>query len=555
MVSLFGKARAAGTSARDDDAQVWSRFAELPGAVGIKIRQHLALRPDLIVDEARRRAYLELTDRGAREALDWHTEVRPIVERALAPDQQHRLVWVDPSPAGVASLAQVHRGRLDDGRSVAIKVLRPGIEAEVAQGIAALREVARELEHQHALPTRSAEELVGEIQEWLARELDLRHEADNLQRFREMLAGSAIVCVPRVYDELGTARPERAQADPPRPGDEVAAPRGARVLMLEFLDGVSFSDLLRWIASGRDTVLRARGLDREALARNLLEAMLEQVFLHRHFHADTHPGNLLALPGNRIGFVDFGLVDVIDPRFGRRIHRYLSAIYTDDVDSMLLGLKGVLLPTEDASWVTFQERFFDVHRAYRRGGASDGGSSSGRYISAVLSAARTSGYRIPVGILSMLRALYAADYIAHQLAPDVDLARVGAGFLARNQWRLVAGLLQPDELQGELFHTVDMLRDGTRSGYRLLSALADEQLTVRVENVESPQTRRLADARAQLISLSLAAVGVCVVLAAILAGWAAQPPLLLAALCALPAVGLGGLLWGIARTWARLSRR
>lgn len=191
-----------------------------------------------------------------------------------------------------ASIAQAHRAVMRDGRVVAVKVLRPGIERRVAKDIGAMRLGAR-LAEALAPPLRRMEPraLVETVARALALELDMRLEASAASELGEIMQGDGFMRAPAVVWE-GV---------------------GKRVLTLEWAQGSPMSDL---------AALDQPGLDRKALATNLIRGFLSQALDHGAFHADLHEGNLFCAPPGRIMAVDFGIVG----RIGADERRYLAEI-------------------------------------------------------------------------------------------------------------------------------------------------------------------------------------------------------------------------------------
>lgn len=195
-------------------------------------------------------------------------------------------------PVGAASLAQAHDARLHDGRRVAVKVLRPGIELRVAADSAVLTLAARLLER-WAIPVRRLEPVA--FAETVIRatelELDLRLEAAGADELAEVMAKDGYMDAPKVV----------------WPGV------GKRVLTMEWVAGLPLSN---------DAALEQPGLDRKTLADNLTRAFLAQALDHGVFHADLHEGNLFCSASARIHAVDFGIIG----RLGAPERRYLAEI-------------------------------------------------------------------------------------------------------------------------------------------------------------------------------------------------------------------------------------
>lgn len=195
-------------------------------------------------------------------------------------------------PVAAASLAQAHQASLVDGRRVAVKVLRPGIERRVAADSATLTLAARVLERwvppaRRLEPVKFAETVVRATE----LELDLRLEAAGADELSEVMAKDGYMAVPKVVWE-GV---------------------GKRVLTMEWAAGVPLST---------PEALEQPGLDRKALADNLTRAFLAQALDHGVFHADLHEGNLFAAAPDRLYAVDFGIIG----RLGPAERRYLAEI-------------------------------------------------------------------------------------------------------------------------------------------------------------------------------------------------------------------------------------
>ena len=146
---------------------------------------------------------------------------------------------------------------------------------------------------------------VDETAEWMKQELDLGRELTNMSRLRSLAEGDPRQAIPRPYPNLS----------------------GRRVLTASFIRGVPVTEML---VKRDGTRRQRRGAHRDVFARTLMWSCLTQIFRYRFFHADLHPGNLIALRRGRIGFVDFGLCDTIDDTVRKKQLRYLSALYRSD---------------------------------------------------------------------------------------------------------------------------------------------------------------------------------------------------------------------------------
>jgi ubiquinone biosynthesis protein len=257
------------------------------GPVAIKLGQFLSTRGDVFGA-----AFAEDLSRLKDRLAPFPTaEARAEVERALGRPLEALFLSFEDTVAA-ASLAQAHRARLLDGRQVAVKVLRPGIERRVAADAAALRLAAR-LTAAWIPAARRLEPraFAATVERALRLELDLRFEAAGADELREAMAADGFMSAPNIVWE-GVAR---------------------RVITLEWAQGAPLSD---------GAALDGPGVDRRRLADNLIRAFLSQALDHGVFHADLHEGNLFVEPPATLTAVDFGIVG----RLGAAERRYLAEI-------------------------------------------------------------------------------------------------------------------------------------------------------------------------------------------------------------------------------------
>jgi ubiquinone biosynthesis protein len=275
-------------------------FEEL-GPTFIKLGQMLSAREDLLPPE------------WTTELAQLHSNVAPLpydaiaatVERALGAAPSDVFLDIEREPSGSASIAQVHRARLPDGRQVVLKVRRPDIEAKLEADLRLLSHVAQLVESELAEARRyQPVRVVEEFRRSLTRELDLAAEARNIERFARHFKDDPYVLIPRVY------------------------PQWTSPLMnvQEHIDGTAAED---------PAALARAGLDAKLLVQRGADAVLKMILEHGFFHADPHPGNVIYLPGNRIAMIDFGMVGRLSPTRRWQIVDLLAGISRHDEQPML----------------------------------------------------------------------------------------------------------------------------------------------------------------------------------------------------------------------------
>jgi predicted unusual protein kinase regulating ubiquinone biosynthesis (AarF/ABC1/UbiB family) len=224
-------------------------------------------------------------------------------------------------PVASASIGQVHRARLLDGRPVAVKVQYPEIEEIVRIDLRTLQRIFRLAAR--LAPNYGLEQVYREIRDMVLQELDFREEARNSARIASNFEGHADLVFPTVIGQLSTAR----------------------VLTTEWLEGIKINDVLR---------LDAAGVDRKALAKRVVSAYCKQIFSDGVYHADPHPGNILVQPGtngapDRVVFLDFGAVAQVSDRMRRGMASFVQGAIARDNRKVLRAMRemGFLSRTAD----------------------------------------------------------------------------------------------------------------------------------------------------------------------------------------------------------------
>ncbi len=279
------------------------------GPTFVKFGQILSNRPDLVP--------LELT--FELEKLQDHvphmseTMAKSVVEAELNNKVEHLFAWFEPIPFASASVAQVHKVTLHSGKRIALKIQRPGIYEVIIEDIKVMYRIAHLIERR--IPSLKSFDPVGLVKNFEAsilKELDFIHESINVQRFYNNLAKDnsleQFARAPKVYQEFTTSK----------------------VLALEFISGIKIDKIEE---------LKSHDIDIKVTARRLAISFFKQIFEYGFFHADPHPGNLLVLPNNHIGYLDFGMMGSMLPRDILIFGKLFIAINNKDVKKLIRVLQ------------------------------------------------------------------------------------------------------------------------------------------------------------------------------------------------------------------------
>jgi aarF domain-containing kinase len=243
------------------------------------------------------------------------------VERELGAPLLEVFAEFAPAPIASASLAQVHRARLHDGRVVAVKVQYPEIEAIVRVDLQNIRLLARI--GGRLLRDFDLAPIIDELSTNIPLELDFINEGHNAEATAHNFADRDDIIVPGIYWEYTTKR----------------------VLTMEFVHGVKITDM---------AAMDAAGIDRQAVAGLLAESYVQQIFTHGFFHADPHPGNLFVRPGPKLVIVDFGLAKQLSPGFLQGFVRLTAALITADSAAVAQAFRDLGFRTRYADDAAFE---------------------------------------------------------------------------------------------------------------------------------------------------------------------------------------------------------
>ncbi len=270
------------SQARYRAKQLTDLLVEL-GPAFVKAGQALSTRPDIIpvvLLEELSQLQDQLPGFSGDKAME-------LIEKDLDKNIKDIFSKIDKEPISAASLGQVHKAILKDGEVVAVKVQRPGLREQITLDLYIVRNIAIWLKNNIGLIRSDLVALIDELGKRVFEEMDYINEAENAEKFRDMHQKNIKIAVPKIYREL-TSR---------------------RVLTMEWIEGTKLTNL--------DDVKKL-GIDPDEMIDIGVQCSLEQLLEHGFFHADPHPGNLLALEDGRLCYLDFGMMSEVsrDSRSG-----------------------------------------------------------------------------------------------------------------------------------------------------------------------------------------------------------------------------------------------
>ncbi|HSL23711.1 MAG TPA: AarF/UbiB family protein [Vicinamibacterales bacterium] len=375
-------------------------FEDLGGSF-VKFGQMLALQPDIVSLEYCDELF-NLLDRMAPFPYEF---VEQVFREELGQSPSDLFDHFDPVPLATASIGQVHAAVLH-GRKVAVKVQRPGVEADFDGD---LRLLVLAMRFIRRLQVRSLYWVLdpgGEFISWTREELDYRREARYAERLRRNAEFNPQERVPAIVWELTTRR----------------------TLVMEFMSGMTVLDYLRALTTGDEWTtyrLRADGFDPNLFARHIIDNFLGDAFQYGVFHADLHPANLLVLPQNVVGYVDFGITGVLS-RYSRRHLVEMTLAYTRaDVRGMADAYFKLVTYRSDADPDLFRRLLAETSQDWYEEGEAETVFRKNFTLVMLdfLTLSRKAGIGPERDVVKYIRSTIAADGLITRFAPGFSVGR------------------------------------------------------------------------------------------------------------------------------------
>lgn len=381
------------------------------GPTFIKLGQALSMRPDFVSVEL----INELSKLQDMVPPYDFSEIQVIIEIELKRKTDEIFDCFETTPIASASIGQVYKARLKDGREVAVKVQRPGLDKLISVDLGIMYHLASLVEKNiEEISFTRPIKIVEEFSRIIAKELDYNIEAKHLERFAQNFTDDPTIHIPEVYRSLTSKR----------------------VLTMEFLYGTKVSDIAR---------LDKAGVDKKQITCCGATILLRQIFDHGFFHSDPHSGNIFILANNVIGMLDFGQVGAVD--------KQSREDFVDLIDSVVH--QNSFKATRQLLKITYWDKKPDTRRLEK-----DVADFVGNHLHNTLKDLNISillqdllnivsryKLRIPPDIFLMMKALGTIEGIARQLDPDFDMIEQATPFIQQIKFER----LTPQRLSDDLY--------------------------------------------------------------------------------------------------------
>jgi predicted unusual protein kinase regulating ubiquinone biosynthesis (AarF/ABC1/UbiB family) len=449
------------------DAQALAEALESMGPTFVKLGQLLSTRADLL-PPTYLRALARLQERVEPFPFE---DVARIVRHELGARISNAFRSFDERPIAAASLGQVHRAEMRDGRQVVVKVQRPDVREGILDDMEAIEELATLADnHTDAGRRLGFTDMVAEFRKSLLDELDYRKEAANLETLGGNLAHNELIVVPAPVHDYTT-------------------------------DVVLTMDYVAGSAIGNISNVGMTEVDGPCLANALFEAYLDQFLVDGFFHADPHPGNVVVTDDGRLGLIDLGMVGHLEPPMQEELVKLLLAIGdgrgTDAADvAIRMGRR-----LEDFDEAGYRRRIVEIVTSQTSTAMAK--VQAGAVITSLTQSAAESGLRLPAELTMVGKALLNLDEIARTLDPSFDpnaaIRRASAELVRK---KLLQGA-SPANLMNAALEAKEFAERLPRQLNNVLDALASGQFTINVQGIDEREIMRSAQKLANRVTAGL----------------------------------------------------
>lgn len=390
------------------------------GGTFLKLGQLLSVRPDLIPPEYCDE-FSKLQD--SVPPMPFH-EVQKVIEEEFKRPVKKVFRSFEAVPIAAASIAQVHKATLRNGKTVAVKVQRPEVPDLISSDLDIMKFFAEKIRKHLHPDVFDPVQIVAEFEQYTKAELDFMQEAHNLEIFSANFKGSKIVKIPGVQKEHSTSR----------------------VLTMEFISGMELRHYTK-------APLRQRKI----LVRRIAEAVLKQIFVDGTFHADPHPGNIIVSGNNVVAFVDFGIVGNIDDILKEKLKDLFIGLIHKDLEQISKGLISMNFAPRTVDEPQLREDLRLALGKYYN--AEIGKINISQLFNECISVAKRHRIRLPKNFVLLGKSLVTLEGIGKEYDPGFNLVEVAKPF--------VEGLVK--ERLKEKLNPVHLLEQAAADSQKLIS--------------------------------------------------------------------------------------
>ncbi|MFA1818827.1 ABC1 kinase family protein [Virgibacillus oceani] len=367
-------------------------FMEELGPTFVKLGQFASTRADVLPKDI----IIELEKLQSNVAPFPSNEAKEILEEELEESVEYLFSEFHETPVAAASIGQVHYAVLKTGEPVAIKIQRPNIQDNVKTDLEILKDIAKIAEKRLEIAARyNIVEIIDEFSKSLKAELDYLNEGRNSEKIKEQFKGDSYIHIPEVFWDYTTNR----------------------ILTTEFITGTKLENVQQ---------LEMKGHDPSIIAEQVVEAMFHQIFIEGFFHGDPHPGNIMALPGGKTVFIDFGSVGRITSEMKDSLSMFVIALRRQHTDGIIKAINRMGMVPEDVDLnklnkdvEKLRDKYYDIPLSH---------VSLGDAINELFTVAYNHHIRIPADLTLLGRAFLTIEGMVERMDPELSIIKMAEPF-------------------------------------------------------------------------------------------------------------------------------
>lgn len=385
-------------------------FEEL-GPTFIKMGQFASTRSDVLPEDIIQELE-KLQDQVPPQPFQ---EVKEVIEQELGTTTDQLFKEFHEVPLGSASIGQVHYAVLKSGEKVAVKIQRPNIEQVIKTDLEVLQQLAVLAEYRLDWAARyQIKGIVDEFSKALLAELDYKLEGRNADKIAKQFTEDPTIRIPDIYTDYSTKK----------------------VLTMEYIEGIKLNKIEE---------LHQKGYDTKVLAERFTHAVFHQIFIKGFFHGDPHPSNISALPGDKILFMDFGMVGRLTPEMKNHFGTLVIALMRQSSDGIIKAITRMGLVPEDVDIRLLREDVDQLRDKYYDVPLSQ--VSIGEPVNDLFTIAHQYHIQIPSELTLLGKTLLTMEGIVEKLDPDLSIVKMAEPFGRQ----LLRERYNPKNLAGSFF--------------------------------------------------------------------------------------------------------
>jgi ubiquinone biosynthesis protein len=368
------------------------KFLEELGPTFIKLGQIASTRRDLIPEHM----IIELAKLQDNVPPCSYDQIRKIIENELGGKLETIFAEFDEVPLATASIGQVHQAKLHTNETVAVKIQRPNIRPNVETDLEILHDLVKLMEVKLGWARKyRLGEILSEFAKSLRNELDYYIEGNNCEKFAKQFSNKKDVVIPKIFWDYSTKT----------------------VLTMEYIQGIKVNDL---------KAIDQHGYHSKIIAERLTNAMLHQILIEGTFHGDPHPGNVLILPGEKIGFIDFGNVGRLGSDLKNQFATLVISLKSGSTDGVIRAISQMGIIPGDADMSKLRNQIEQLKEKYYDQPISQ--ISFGEAVIDLQSVAFTHQIQIPADLTILGKTLLTVEGIISELDPDFSMMKAAEPF-------------------------------------------------------------------------------------------------------------------------------